>query len=158
MLSSSLVAALLVAGANPAGALAPAPDRPPELSRRSALQRTVASIYAGGFVATGGVVDAAVTVDPEPPETDPLSPLPLPKQQQQPQPRLKKPQSFASAYQVFPDVSPALNPQIKSVSVSSTTKRTGNNAFQPVPELTVSFRCSLLRHLFDRSAPFGIAC
>lgn len=70
----------------------------PEMSRRSALQQsfTSASVFAGG-IASGFFIDPAAHATP-----DLSSELP----------------SMASAYQVFPDATPARNPKIKSVAVS----------------------------------------
>ena len=73
----------------------------PEMNRRTALQRGVGSISSASFVASG--IASEILITPAAHATpDSLAELP----------------SMASAYQVFPDATPARNPKIKPVAVS----------------------------------------
>lgn len=76
----------------------------PEMNRRMALQRSIGSISSASFVASGiasGIlINSAANATPDSSAESP---------------------SIASAYQVFPDATPARNPQIKSIAVSANT-------------------------------------
>jgi len=83
----------------------------PEMSRRSALQQsltsmTSASVSAGG-IASGFLIDPAAQATPD---SSPELP------------------SMASAYQVFPDATPARNPKIKSVAEDKLIKTLGTKS------------------------------